>query len=179
MRINVCCGRHVLEGWTNVDLIASDHPKAKGRVPDILADMSDIPLPDGCADELLCVHGVEHVYPWVLDRALREWLRLLKPGGLIAIETPDLLKCCQNVLEDYKLPKKHPDQMGVFGLYGDYTLEDEFMMHKFLYSPRSLREKLEHIGYVDIREEVPQWHGAGRDRRDLRMVAYKPPTKKY
>lgn len=174
MRINVCAGRHVLEGWTNVDVVASAHPKAKGRVPEILADMRSIPLPDGCADEILCVHGLEHVFEWEADEALAEWFRLLKHGGMVAIEVPNLIKCCINIIEDYKLPNKHPDQMGLFGIFGDHTLRDPYMMHKNAFTPKSLSCKLENAGFKAIREEQPQYHGAGRLRRDLRMVARKP-----
>jgi len=173
MKINVPCGRHVLDGWTNVDIIASDHPKCKGK-PQILADMASIPLPDNCADELLSVHGIEHVLPWVADQVLVEWKRLLKPGALLAIECPDLFKCCENIVSGYTVPGKHPDQFGMWGIFGDDRLGDEFMMHRFGYTPKTMRAKLQRAGFVDIQDEQPQWHQSGKSRRDLRITARKP-----
>lgn len=174
MKLNVCCGRHVLgAGWTNVDAVVSNHPKARGRKPEILADMRSIPLPDACADELMCIHGIEHVLPWEADEAVREWGRLLKVGGKLVIECPDLIKCCRNVLSGYQVAGKHPDQMGVWGLYGDDTLRDPFMMHRYAYSPASMARLLERNGFTEIKEESPQWHAAGARMRDMRMVAVK------
>lgn len=173
MKLNVCAGRHLLEGWVNVDAVVSTHPKAKGRAPDILADMGNIPLPDGCADELLCVHGIEHVFPWEAEKVIAEWRRLLKVGGLLAIECPDLIKCCRNIIRGYTVKDKHPDQMGVFGLYGDYTLNDPYMCHKFAYSPASMKALLERHGFREIQEERPEWHRAARDIRDMRFTARK------
>lgn len=173
MKINVCCGRHVLDGWTNVDTVVSTHPKARGRKPEILADMGDIPLPDECADELMCIHGIEHVLPWEAEEAVKEWYRLLKKGGRLVIECPDLIKCCKNVISGYQVAGKHPDQMGLWGLYGDWTLRDPFMMHRYSYSPASMRALLERGGFIGCKEERPQWHSAGASMRDMRMVAHK------
>jgi predicted SAM-dependent methyltransferase len=173
MKINVCSGRHVLDGWTNVDAVVSNHPKARGKKPEILADMRSIPLPDGCADELMCIHGIEHVLPWEAEDAVREWHRLLKVGGTLVIECPDLIKCCKNVISGYKVKDKHPDQMGLWGLYGDNTLRDPFMMHRYAYSPSSMTKLLERNGFTKIRSEHPQWHGAGARMRDMRVTARK------
>lgn len=173
VRVNVCAGRHVLPGWINVDTVVSTHPKAKGP-PQVLADMRSIPLPDACADELMCIHGIEHVVVWEGEKAVAEWRRILKPGGLLVIECPDLVKCCRNVLDGYQVPGKHPDQFGLWGLYGDDSLQDEFMTHRYAYSPASLRALLRRQGFETILDEPPQWHAAGAVRRDMRMTARKP-----
>jgi SAM-dependent methyltransferase len=174
VQLNVCCGRHVLDKWINIDVTPSAHKKAQGRVPDVLADMRQIPLPDGCADELMCIHGIEHVLPWEADVALKEWLRLLKPGGRLVLELPDLAKCCENLLSGYMVRDKHPDQMGLWGIYGDSTLGDPHMMHRYGYTPQSMREKLHANGYVEISDARPEWHAAGAVRRDMRLTATKP-----
>lgn len=173
MKINVCAGRHLLEGWVNVDAVVSTHPKAKGKAPEILADMRSIPLPDGCADELMCIHGIEHVLPWEAEDAVREWHRLLKVGGTLIIECPDLIKCCKNVISGYKVKDKHPDQMGLWGLFGDTGLRDPGMCHRYAYSPSSMTKLLERNGFTKIRSEHPQWHGAGARMRDMRVTARK------
>lgn len=175
MKLNICCGRHLLDdGWTNIDAVVSDHPKAKGRKPDILADMGSIPLPDGCAEVIQVIHGIEHVLPWDAEKAVKEWHRLLKSSGKLIIECPDLIKCCKNVLSGYKVEGKHPDQMGLWGIFGDKTLLDPYMMHRYAYTPASMREMLEGGGFIDCQEETPQWHRAGALMRDMRMVARKP-----
>lgn len=173
VRLNVCAGRQCLPDYVNVDVVVSTHKRAKGP-PDVFADMRSIPLPDGIADEVMCIHGIEHVVVWEADKALLEWRRLLKPGGRVVIECPDLIKCCQNVLSGMTVPGKHPDQFGLWGLFGDDTTKDEFMTHRYAYSPKTLRAKLQACGFDDVREEVPLWHTGGALRRDMRMTARKP-----
>lgn len=57
--------------------------------PDIVADMralGDI----GLYDIVFCCHALEHLYPHEVPVALREFLRVLRPGGTVVIAVPDL-----------------------------------------------------------------------------------------
>jgi SAM-dependent methyltransferase len=56
-----------------------------GRI-DIVSDLTDIPLPDGSADVVLCTEVFEHV-PEPLA-ALSELVRLMKPGGTLIFTAP-------------------------------------------------------------------------------------------
>ena len=169
MRLNVCCGGRLLDGYVNID-VASLPDK---RAPDIVADARRIPLEDGCADEIMCIHGFEHFYRWEADALATEWRRLLRAGGLLVLELPDLLKCCENIVNNYTAAGKHPDQAGMWGLYGDPRLESPLMCHRWGWTPKTLRSFLEAHGFVDIQSQETQWHPAGRARRDMRMVSRK------
>lgn len=57
------------------------------RVRVVQADARAVPLPDGHADLVLFVDVVEHLAPAELDAALRESLRILRPGGRVHIHT--------------------------------------------------------------------------------------------
>lgn len=168
MRLNVCCGIRIREGWVNIDVVA-----VNGTQPDILADAKKIPLEDNCADELMCIHGFEHFYRYEVDDLITEWKRLLKPKGLLILEMPDLIKCCENVLSGYSLTGKHADQMGLWGLYGDPQGGNPWMGHRWGWSPKSLRTFLKSHGFINIVDAVTQWHPAGRIRRDFRIEARK------
>ena len=169
MKLNVCCGGRILPGYVNVDVA---HESGK-PAPDILADARRIPLEDGCADEILCIHGFEHFYRWEVDTLATEWKRLLKPGGCLVLELPDLLKCCENIVTDYRQAGKHPDQAGMWGLYGDPRLESPLMCHRWGWTPRTLRSFLKSHQFVDIVDQQTEWHPAGRMHRDMRLVARK------
>ncbi len=53
---------------------------------DILADLAELPLPDGAFDAVLSCHTLEHV---TRDRAaMRELARVLRPGGWAVIMAP-------------------------------------------------------------------------------------------
>lgn len=168
MRLNVCCGSKVLPGYTNID-IAQTGDKA----PEILCNALKVPLPDACADEIMCIHGFEHFYLWEAEDLISEWRRLLKPGALLVLELPNLVKCCANIVSGFKKPGKHPDQMGMWGLFGDPRTSNPFMMHRWGWSPETLESFLLEHGFCEIREEITQWHLGGRANRDMRILSKK------
>lgn len=168
MKINVGCGARVLPGWTNCDIEV--HPDAP-RKPEILCDARKIPLDDGVADTVMAIHVFEHFYRWEAEEVLREWRRLLKPGGLLILELPNLVKCCQNYLSGKARPGKSPDQLGRWGIYGDTTLKNPYMLHPWGYSPDELIALVEANGFKDAKEVQTQFHPAGRNHRDMRIEA--------
>lgn len=170
MRLNVGCGRHVLDGWTNVDVVAS--PRAK-RPPEVLSDARSIPLADGCAQELQAIHLLEHFYRWEVPAVLAEWRRLLCDGGRLVLELPNLQRCVENIVEGLRTNDQPLDQLGMWGLYGDPREEDPYMCHKWAWTPATLRAELKLAGFGKIRETPTQWHSAGRLRRDMRLEAVK------
>ncbi len=55
---------------------------------DYLGDVQALPLPDGVFETLFCAEVLEHVAD--PDRALREFFRVLAPGGKVIISVPHL-----------------------------------------------------------------------------------------
>jgi ubiquinone/menaquinone biosynthesis C-methylase UbiE len=167
--LNVCCGKRYRDNMINIDVVAQNGY----RVPDILADARKIPLPDGHADEVMSIHGFEHFYRWEVDTLITEWKRLLKPGGLLVLELPDLIKCAKNVLSGYSHSGKDPEQFSMWGLYGDPRTEDPYMCHRWAWSPATLAAFLRSHGFKDIVEKQTEWHPGGREHRDMRIEARK------
>jgi len=167
MKLNVGCGKRRLDGYTGVDAVARD-------AADIVAPADAIPLPDGCADEIMAIHLCEHLLPWRLPFALREWYRLLQSGGKLILEMPDLFKACQNIVDGRMRGGKHPDQLGLWALYGDVRDEDEHMLHRYAYSFNTLSPIVAAAGFVGLTECETFFHPAGREFRDFRLEAIKP-----
>lgn len=166
MKLNIGCGGRRIPGYTGVDVVP--RPAA-----DIVAPADNIPLEDEVADEVMAIHIVEHVYSWEAPNLLSEWFRLLKPGGKLVLEMPDMLKACKNIAEDYK-GHKHPDQQGMWAIWGDDRLKDPLMMHKAGWWFDRLKPVVEAVGFVEVTEHRTQWHPVGRERRDFRLEARKP-----
>ena len=166
MKLNIGCGGRRLEGYTGVDAV--ERPAA-----DIIAPAHKVPLPDGCADEVLAIHLVEHLLPWELPAALSEWHRLLAKGGTLVLEMPDLIKCCRNILEGRVPAGKHPDQLGMWGLFGDNRLEDPYMLHRWAYTFKTLAPLVKTAGFCKIAERPTRYHPVGREHRDFRLEAIK------
>lgn len=166
MKLNIGCGSRRIEGYTGVDAI--ERPAA-----DIIAHANKIPLGDGVVEEVMAIHLFEHFYRWECDAVLQEWHRLLIPGGRLILELPNLLKCCHNVIADMGTLRggKDPDQLTLWGLYGDPRQSDAFMSHKWGWTPKTLRAILLENGFIDVEEGVTQFHPVGRTQRDMRMTA--------
>lgn len=59
----------------------------KGANPDLQADATDLPLEAGSQDFIIASHLLEHLVDTM--GALREWKRVLKPGGELFVMVPD------------------------------------------------------------------------------------------
>lgn len=155
VRLNLGAGHKKIEGWTSVDL-AGD--------PDVRADVLALPFPDGYADEIMAIHLLEHLYRWDAPGALCEWKRVLKPGGKLILELPDLLKSCRNVLKSADL------RMGVWGLYGDPGYREPLMVHRWGWTADELKAEMKSAGFSSVKVKPPQFHKVMRDMR-LEAVA--------
>lgn len=165
MKLNLGCGDKILEGYVNVDLV----DERKGNQPDVNCDVRDLHehFEDGVADEILAVHILEHFYPWEVHNALQEWKRVLKPGGKIIIEVPDIMKAIFHLLSSPENP-----QLSMWALYGNPGELDPLMCHKWGYTAQSLGLELHLAGFENIEKHPAQFKL--KDLRDLRIEATKP-----
>ncbi|MBP2303069.1 class I SAM-dependent methyltransferase [Azospirillum picis] len=97
LRLNLGCGDKLLPGDINVDVA----PSRNGATPDHLCDLRRLaPFTDDSANEILAVHVVEHFWRWEVVDVLREWVRVLKPGGTMILECRNLATAWQEFLKD-------------------------------------------------------------------------------
>ncbi len=170
IRLNLGCGDKPLEGYINVDLKKS----RKGKKPDIVCDVKDLSkFKTALADEILAVHIIEHFYCWEITDVLRGWKRVLKVGGRLVIECPNLISACEEILKD-PLNSSLPGisgQRGMWPLYGDPQWKDPLMCHKWAYTPSSLIALLRNLGFSSVCQEKAMFKL--REPRDMRIVAVK------
>jgi len=169
IRLNLGCGAKILEGWVNVDTVSrggANYQGVKGTDPDVNADIRDLPFDDDYADEAMAIHVLEHFYIWEAPEVLKEWIRVLKPGGKLIIEVPDLDKVILHIQHGTNIPN-----FTLWALYGDPTEKDPLMVHKWCYNAKILRRLLEQAGLKSVEREMAQFHM--KEDRDLRMVGYK------
>ncbi|MDP2141278.1 MAG: methyltransferase domain-containing protein [Gammaproteobacteria bacterium] len=173
MRINFACGKQVWPGFYNIDAVRN--PKAP-RDPELLHALqfdpqgvllNPVPLQDGCADEIHSMHFLEHVYAWEAPALLSEWRRLLKAGGRLVLELPNIEAAARNLLAGMN------DQMCMWPLYGDPGHRDPYMCHKYGYTPKTVQQLLIGNGFTRVVMMPPKTHGA-RANRDMRVEARKP-----
>jgi hypothetical protein len=83
---------------------------------------------------------------------------------------PDILKCARNLLK-LAAAGADPDQMAMWGLYGDPGTSNPLMCHRWGWHPVSLQAELHAAGFTDLVWPPTQWHPAGRAHRDMRVEA--------
>jgi SAM-dependent methyltransferase len=170
IKLNLGCGSRFIDGWVNVDLVSRDsfneEQKKKGLEPDVVSDIRKLPFDDNYADEAMAIHVVEHFYVWEVPDLLKEWIRVLKPGGRLIIEVPDLEKVFRYISEGMK----HPT-FTMWPLYGDPSHRDPLMGHKWGYTPQSLAKMMAHVGLETLERHPAQFHL--KEERDMRIIGFK------
>jgi hypothetical protein len=99
---------------------------------------------------------------------------VLKPGGKIILECPNLLSACEAVLKNPEMassPGKE-GQRSMWVLYGDPAWKDPLMCHRWAYTPQSLGAVMHEAGFTQIRQEPAQYKL--REPRDMRITGIKP-----
>ncbi len=145
LRLNLGCGFAPLPGYVNCDV--QPLPEA-----DVVTPVTDLAMfPDGCAVEVRLDAVYEHLYHFERPPALREWWRVLAPGGELRLNwIPDF----ELVIELYQ--RRPPGLTGEWFdlqhaanlLSGLYTpLDVPPMLHKDLFTKDSVRAELTAAGY--------------------------------
>src|SRR5215468_464987 len=69
--------------------------------PDIVCSITDMsPVPAASMDAVWSSHNLEHLQRHEVPLALKEFLRVLKPRGLLLLTLPDLQQVARFVVED-------------------------------------------------------------------------------
>jgi SAM-dependent methyltransferase len=140
MRLNLGSGQKHMDGYVNVD-ISSDH----GHQIDVEADVSGpLPFDDCVAEGIIAEHILEHIYLHKQEAALREWWRILKPGGHLVICVPDL-----EALAKAYLSGKIDFFIYAANKFGPYNGNDADF-HKWGFDERELRNRLGVIPWQSI-----------------------------
>lgn len=131
-KINLGSGHYKLDGWINVDIDFDSRPS-------VIADLSaGLPFRDGTADFMHSEDFIDQLDLETAARFLKECYRVLKPGGVIRVLTPDVEKLCRLYLDDPDALKAlWRDHVGVplkFGTTAEIVnLGMRFAGHTFLY----------------------------------------------
>lgn len=165
-RLNLGCGGKSLSGYVNVDLFP-------GRGVDEVFGLDEIPYKDGTIGGISSEHALEHV-GWIRsDKALREWFRVLQPGGELLLKMPDFEDCCWHYLDtkESDTVKRQWYKYTIYGIQQSQAGEpDDAQTHRSGYSRRELVNKLTEIGFVvDYSENYDGW-----DTPSVAVRALKP-----
>ena len=161
MRLNLGSGYKPLEGFVNVDLLDN----WCNTPPDVVHDITQpLPFDDESADEVHAYHVFEHFYRYEADAILMDWVRVLKPGGKLVLELPCLDKIVSIFHHCIKTQQELPENLTLWGLYGDPKYANPAMVHRWCYSMTELRDMMELNG-LKVEILPAQTHQPVRDMR--------------
>jgi len=159
--LNLGCGRRVLQGFVNIDRYMVTPSMLK-------ADIYRLPLREGVADGLFSAHSLEHLPIRRAALALRDWHRVMRPGGTLLLSMPDIEIIMSTLLLKDLNPRAHRWFMyTLFGYQADMECGegvedppvDPGQFHCSGYSKRTMAEELEGIGFRI--QEIENYEGYG------------------
>lgn len=155
-------GQNILNGWFNTDYFP--------RPSIYFLDVTKLfPIPSNSFKFIFTEHHIEHITYKDAVSMLKECFRMLEPGGLIRIATPDLKNTINNYLNNSVYNEElhsHAKEYICSGFYNAITyipvddyldahiVNDTFLNyeHKFIYDFESLKRILQHAGFGNVKE---------------------------
>ncbi|MHB8882129.1 MAG: class I SAM-dependent methyltransferase [Thermodesulfovibrionales bacterium] len=156
--LHIGAGTHILSGWLN-----TNYPKFSGG--SVLLDASrPFPFDDALFDLVFSEHQIEHLSYQEGKAMLGECFRVMKPGGILRLATPDLDRLT-GLFARQKTPEQQQYITWMVGrYYPDSDLCNECLAinnafrnwgHQFLYDFGTIRDSLLRAGFSDVRQCAP------------------------
>lgn len=151
--LNIGCGTDYKTDWINIDN-NSDNNIAR---LDLNWDLRfPLPFEDNSVDYIFHEHFIEHLTVEEGQTALKDFLRVLRPGGVMRIATPDL----ETTVDKYiNLPIEEDSVLKKFGLDFIKTKAERINIgfrwwgHKWIYDWDELNRRLIEAGYKKIKRQ--------------------------
>jgi len=123
--LNLGGGSNCLSGCLTADIDAR---------ADVYVDITGpLPFPDSSVDSIFCEEVIEHISKSAGEEMLRECFRILKPGGIVRVSTPDL---------DYFAARLNGDEIN--SIFYEHS-------HVYLYTRKELFEAFRRAGFENVR----------------------------
>ena len=170
MKLHLGCWHRNIPGFINVDLCDMEHI-------DIKANINDLSMIENDSVSLIySSHSFEYFDRVEAEDVLREWRRVLNPGGLLRVAVPDF----DSLLKVYK--ETNNDIEKILGpLYGRMEIKKplatEKMYHKTIYNFASLEKLLIKSGFKDVKRY--DWQKTIHKDYDDHSQAYFPHMDKH
>jgi len=145
IKLNLGCGMFKMDGYVNIDKYYQH--------ADIHVDVKDFHLPENTVEEIIAIHLLEHLNPHHIDMHLENWFKMLKVGGKLIMELPDVEEICKQYSTATKEEKGNLT-ICLYGAYDTYTegkTTNITSPHLWGWSPETVEERLIKVGFKSIK----------------------------
>ena len=146
LQLHLGSGTVRLDGWVNIDL---ETPES-----DVHLDITrGLPFADGAARLIYHEHVMEHITLEQGVFCLKDWFRLLEPGGVLRIATPDLEYVAERYAGDWKDQAwlRLPEYAFIRTRAEMFNVSMRWWGHQYLYDGEELERRLRDAGFTTIR----------------------------
>lgn len=151
--LNIGAGNDIKAGMVNIDI------RPLPGIDKVL-DARKLPYEDNSVDKILAMDVIEHFGRNEIATVLKEWYRVLEPGGFLIMKTPDL----RMITEDF-ISSRIDSVETCRRLFGNQEYPEN--THKCIFDAVSLTAILmhQHFSIISIKQT--------EDRRNLMVRAVK------
>lgn len=138
MKIHLGCGKRYIPGFIHVDIVRFEHV-------DYLCNIDDLHIfESNSADLIYNCHVLEHFHRVKVPVVLKEWHRVLRPGGILRTSVPDFNALCE-------LYQETKDLSIVIGpLIGKQNYL--YNIHYNIFDFKSLSKTLKEVGFKKVHQ---------------------------
>lgn len=129
------CGEYPMQGAINVDI-------RKLPTVDVVADVRELPFKDGELGGVASRNLIEHFSRNEIAPMLKEWVRVIRKGGFVQVETVD----AGRLMDKWK---ELPEENLLDGLLGAQTYDENF--HKMIFTKEILARFFREAGLTIIK----------------------------
>lgn len=139
-KLHLGCGkRNFGEDWIGIDKADFPHIKYK--------DVTKLPFRNNEVDLIYASHLIAYFSREELVMILNEWKRVLKPGGILRLATPDF-----DAIGRLIMLSGHSLQSFLGPLYGQMKVNDKEIFHKTVYNFNNLGYLLYQVGFNNVKK---------------------------
>ncbi|MFI5735123.1 class I SAM-dependent methyltransferase [Kribbella sp. NPDC051587] len=161
VKLHLGCGKKYIPGYIHID--AQPLPHVHHVRP-----VEDLSLFTDCSIEVIYAsHVLEHFGRHEYLRVLKEWYRVLRPGGLLRVGVPDF----RSIAEEYASGHLENGLRDLIGLCVGGQ-RDDYDYHKMVFDEVILTGAFEHAGFSRVQRW--DWHDTEHSSLDDYTQAHLP-----
>lgn len=147
LKLHLGCGDVYLNDYVNIDL-SSD------SVADVISDFQNIYrlYPENSVSEILMVHSISYLRLWEAIDFFKECHYILKEGGQLILEFPDIEKCASVIVKSKNDYPNYIEAVRSFYAFdmGQIKNKESFYTYRFGWSSWHIEQELKNIGFKNI-----------------------------